>query len=264
VRIVTNIQLIDTHAHLDHDPFDADRAEMLQRARNAGLTNIVVVGTTLAGSRGALKLAHEHDFLFATVGIHPNHAAEAAPDDWMQIVELAKDPRCVGLGETGLDKYWDDTPFPLQQDFFARHIELSQLTKLPLVIHTRECMDDAIAMLRDARSKGGLYGVMHSFTGNQSQAAECLDLGLYISFAGMVTFKKSDDLRAVAKTIPSEKILIETDAPYLAPQPVRGKRNEPAYSAHTAECLAQVRGVTTSEFGQTTTENAKRLFRLPS
>jgi TatD DNase family protein len=261
---VNKIQLIDTHAHLDHDPFDADRAEMLQRARDAGLSHVVVVGTTLAGSRGALELAHDHDFLFATVGIHPNHAAEAEPDDWMQVMELAKDPRCVGLGETGLDKYWDDTPFPMQQDFFSRHIELSQRTKLPLVIHTRECMDDAIAMLQDARSKGELYGVMHSFTGTESQAVECLDLGLYISFAGMVTFKKSDDLRAVAKTIPNERLLIETDAPYLAPQPVRGKRNEPAFVVHTAECLAQVRGVTIVELATITTENAKKLFRLPN
>lgn len=259
--------LTDTHAHLEHDPFNADRAAVLSRAFAAGVTRVVVVGTTLEGSRRAVELAQavapaESPSLFSTVGIHPNHAAEAAAADWDVIVMLAREPRCVALGETGLDRYWKDTPFELQQDYFARHIELSQQTGLPLVIHTRESLADALEMLRAARRRGELRGVMHSYTGDTAAAAECVALGLYISFAGMVTFKKNDELRAVAKTIPAERILIETDSPYLAPHPLRGKRNEPAFLPHTAECLAAARGETSAAFAALTTANATALFGL--
>ncbi len=255
--------LIDTHAHLDRTVYAADWPGVLDRAKLAGVEQIVVVGTTAAGSAASLQLACEYPQLFATVGIHPNHAAEAAGGDWDMVVKLARDQRCVGIGETGLDRHWDDTPWPVQQDYFDRHLRLSQELDLAIVIHTRECLAEAIAMLRDARQRGPLRGVMHSFTGDAASAAECVELGLYISFAGMLTYKKNDELRACAATIPAERLLVETDSPYLAPQPVRGKQNEPAFVVHTAECLAQVRKLSTQELGELTTANARRLFKLP-
>jgi TatD DNase family protein len=199
--------------------------------------------------------------VWATAGIHPNHAAEAEAGDWEAIARLAGQPRVVALGETGLDLYWKDTPLAVQQDYFDRHIRLSQASGLPLVIHLRETAAEILAMLREARQRGPLAGVMHSFTGTAQEAAEFLNLGLYISFAGMVTFKKSDELRQVAAGVPADRILVETDSPYLSPEPFRGKRpNEPARVVHTAECLARLRGVHFTEFARQTTENARRLF----
>lgn len=255
--------LIDTHAHLDRSTYSADWPGVLERAKLAGVEQIVVVGTTATGSAASLQLAHEYPELFATVGIHPNHAAEAAAGDWDDVVKLARDDRCVGIGETGLDRYWDDTPWPVQQDYFDRHLRLSQELDRAIVIHTRECLAEAIAMLRDARQRGPLRGVMHSYTGDAASAAECIELGLYISFAGMLTYKKNEELRAAAATIPADRLLVETDSPYLAPQPVRGKQNEPAYVVHTADCLAQVRNIGTRELRELTTANARRLFGLP-
>jgi TatD DNase family protein len=255
--------LIDTHAHLDRQTYAADWPGVLERAKQAGVEQIVVVGTTAAGSAASLQLAREHARLFATVGIHPNHAAEALPEDWDQIAELAADSRCVGIGETGLDRYWDDTPWAVQEDYFDRHLRLSQKLDKAIVIHTRECLGEAIVMLREARQRGPLRGVMHSFTGDAISAAECIDLGLYISFAGMVTYKKNEELRAAAASIPADRLLVETDSPYLAPQPVRGKQNEPAYLVHTAECLALVRKISMNELGELTTANARQLFQLP-
>jgi TatD DNase family protein len=164
------------------------------------------------------------------------------------------------LGETGLDRHWDYAPFELQQDYFERHLRLSQQTGLPFIVHTRECEADVMAMLEAARQRGPLTGVMHSFTGGVETATRCIELGLYISFAGMVTFKKSDELRLTAAAIPADRILIETDAPYLAPHPLRGKRNEPANIAHTARVVAAARGTPTEAFAKQTDENARRLF----
>jgi len=256
--------LIDTHAHLDRETYAADWPGVLDRAKSAGVQQIVVVGTTAAGSAASLQLARDYAELFATVGIHPNHAAEAIPGDWEQVVEMANDQRCVGIGETGLDRYWDDTPWPVQQDYFDRHLRLSQKLDRAVVIHTRECLAEAIAMLREARQRGPLRGVMHSYTGDAASAAECVELGLHISFAGMLTYKKNEELRAVAATIPADRLLVETDSPYLAPQAVRGKQNEPAYVVHTAECLALVRNISVAELGQLTTINARKLFQLPA
>jgi TatD DNase family protein len=196
------------------------------------------------------------------VGIQPNYTAAAEPGDWDRVVELAAAPRVVALGETGLDRHWDYSPLAVQQDYFDRHLRLSQERNLPFIVHTRESDADVLAMLREARKRGPLAGVMHSFTGTAETAAECVELGLYISFAGMVTFKKSDALRAVAATIPAERILIETDSPYLSPQPLRGKRNEPANLVHTAACLAEVRGVSAAVFASQTRANARSLFRF--
>jgi TatD DNase family protein len=253
--------LFDIHAHLDDEQLAGDVAGVVERAAAAGVTRILAVGTTAASSQNCLLHAQRFADVWASAGIHPNHAAEAAEGDWDVVTRLIENPKVVALGETGLDLYWKDTPLAMQQDYFDRHIRLSQATGLPLIIHLRETAFEIAAMLREARIRGELRGVMHSFTGTAEQAAEFLDLGLYISFAGMVTFKKSDDLRAVAAKVPADRLLVETDSPYLSPEPLRGKRpNEPARVVHTAECLAQVRGVALEEFARLTTANAQKLF----
>jgi TatD DNase family protein len=259
------MELFDTHAHLADEQLAADRQGVMERAIAAGVTRILSVGTTAESSRQCLDLARRFTGVSASAGIHPNHAAEAQPGDWDEVVRLASEPKVVALGETGLDLYWKDTPLAVQQDYFDRHIRLSQTTGLALVIHLRETAAEILAMLREARQRGPLRGVMHSFTGSAEQAAEFLALGMHISFAGMLTYKKSDELRAVAKTIPADRLLVETDSPYLSPEPFRGKRpNEPARVAHTAECLAQVRGVSLDELARQTTANALALLSPPS
>jgi TatD DNase family protein len=256
--------LFDTHAHLDDEAFDDCRDAVVARARDAGVTRIVTIGTTADASDKCVQLAARYATVFAAVGIQPNHTHEAAPDDWDRIVALATASRVVAVGETGLDRYWDDAPWDVQQDYFDRHLRLAQRLELPVIVHMRECGPETADMLREARRRGPLRGVMHSFTGDAALAAECLELGLHISFAGMVTYKKSDELRRCAQGIPADRLLIETDSPYLSPEPVRGKRpNEPAHVRHTAEKLAQVRGVTLAELAASTTANAVRLFRTP-
>lgn len=253
----------DTHAHLDQDDFDADRTKVVARATAAGVLDIICVGVTAISSAKCIQLAGEYPSLHAAVGIQPNYVHEAAPSDWEQIVALAKQPNVVALGETGLDRYWDHAPFDVQQDYFDRHLRLSQQLDLPFIVHMRECGQDILVMLREARTRGPLRGIMHSYTGDPAMAAECIDLGLHISFAGMVTYKKSDGLRACAATIPADRLLIETDSPYLSPQAVRSiRRNEPAHVVHTAACLAAARGQSVDEVAAITTANAKHLFRI--
>jgi len=253
----------DTHAHLDDRAFNADRADVIQRAMDAGVETIVAVGTTAASSQICVALASRFPSLVAAVGIQPNCAADAGPNDWDRIVRLSEQPGVVAVGETGLDRHWDFTPFDVQQDYFQRHLELAAQRRLPIVVHTRDCNEEILDMLRRASSRGPIQGVMHSFTGSPEMAAECLAMGLSISFAGMVTFKKSASLRSCAATIPGDRILIETDSPYLSPHPVRGqKRNEPANVQHTAACLAEVRGVRIEQFAAQTRQNARRLFDL--
>jgi TatD DNase family protein len=255
------MQLFDTHAHLDQADFDADRAEVVARARAAGVESVISIGTTAATSAICVRLAAEYPGVYAAVGMQPNYIAEAELGDWDRIVSLATEPGVVAIGETGLDRHWDFTPFDVQQDYFDRHIRLAAERGLPFVVHMRDCDEDILVMLREAYARGALCGVMHSFTGGATMAEECLAMGLHVSFAGMVTYKKSDELRAVAAIVPDDRILIETDAPYLSPEPVRKiKRNEPAHVRYTAELLAKVRGVNIEAFAAQTTANARRLF----
>jgi TatD DNase family protein len=257
------MQLFDTHAHLDQPEFDEDRVEVVARARNAGVENIVAIGISADTSAACIELAAQYEGVHAAVGMQPNYLAEAKPGDWDRVVAMVGEPGVVAIGETGLDRYWDFTPFEMQQDYFDRHIRLSQERGLPFIVHMRDCDEDILVMLHEARKRGPLNGVMHSFTGSRAMADECLAMGLYISFAGMVTYKKSADLRSIAAAVPGDRILIETDSPYLSPEPVRKiKRNEPAHVRHTATCLAEVRGVALDAFAAQTTANAKRLFQL--
>lgn len=256
--------MIDTHAHLDDEQFAENLDDVVQRAADAGVTNIVTVGTTLESSLQSIQLAERFELVVASVGIQPNYCAQATTGDWDAIVALADRDRVVALGETGLDRYWDFSAFDVQQDYFDRHLRLAQQRDLPVVVHMRDCEEDIIRMLEQARRRGPLRGVMHSFSGTSDTARRCLDLGMHISFAGMVTYKKSASLREIAGEISDDRILIETDAPYLSPHPHRGHRpNEPAMIVHTAACLAEVRGVDFASLVRQTSENARHLFRLP-
>jgi TatD DNase family protein len=253
----------DTHAHLDQAEFDADREEVILRAVQAGVETILCVGVDAATSAAAVALAQRHPSIRAAVGIQPNSRDAMTGAELQRIVGLAGHDRVVALGETGLDRYWDTTPLPLQQDFFARHLRFSQDRDIPVIIHCRDARQETLATLRAAAARGPLRGVMHALSGDAAFAAECVELGLYLSFAGNATYtnKKSASLRAAAASVPADRILIEPDCPYMTPHPLRGKqRNEPALIVHTAACLAALRGVPIEELAAQTTANARRLF----
>ena len=255
--------MIDTHTHLFDERFATDLTEVLARARAEGLTRSVCVGIDLASSRQSVEMADHHPFVVAAVGIQPNHVAEAEPGDWEQIERLAEGGRVVAIGETGLDRYWDRAPFALQEDYFDRHMALSARRGKPFIIHCREAEADVVRMLRARFDRHGpIRAVMHSFSGDLATARACLEMGLMISFAGMVTYKNSEALRAVAKEIPLDRLLVETDCPYLSPVPHRGKRNEPAYVVNTAACIAEARGEPASLIAEWTTLNARQLFQI--
>lgn len=253
---------VDTHAHLEDSSLSNDLPGVLARARDAGVVQVVAIGTTADDSATVVRIAGESPGVFAAVGVHPNHAAEAHPGDWERIGELAGARKVVALGETGLDRYRDNTPFPLQQEWFARHLALAEERGLPVVIHCRQSERDLIEQM--GRLGRTVRGVLHSFTGTWDDAQAFLELGLHVSFAGMVTFtnKALDALRDVAARIPVDRLLVETDSPYLSPHPHRGRSNEPARVAVTATRLAEVRGVTVEELARATTANARRLFAL--
>jgi TatD DNase family protein len=253
----------DTHAHLDQEDFADDCDEVIARARAAGVEMMMLPAASAASSVVVVRMANVYGFL-AAVGIHPNYTHEAGPDDWDQVVSLICRPSVAALGETGLDRHWDFAPFSLQQDYFDRHLRLSEQCSLPVLIHCRDAQEDLLPMLREAAARRPLRGVIHAFSGNADFAAECLALGLFISFAGNLTYsnKKFESLKAAACTIPDDRILIETDSPYLVPQVFRGKqkRNEPANVVHTAAFLAKLRGVSVEQIAAQTTANARRLF----
>lgn len=256
------LRFIDTHCHLDEESFRPDVEEVIQRALDAGVQRMLTIGITLQTSEAAVVLANDHECLSAVVGIQPNYASQASASDWDEIVRLSKHPQVVGIGETGLDKYWDHAPLDIQQDYFRRHLRLSREINKPFVVHCREAEAEVLEMLEEDFVNGPLNGIMHSFCGDIPMAARCVEMGMHISFAGMVTFKKNDELRAVAKSVPLNRLLIETDAPYLAPHPKRGKRNEPGLVVHTAECLANVHDISLDELAEATTQNAETLFGL--
>ena len=254
--------LFDTHAHLDEDAFRQDIDEVIARAVASGVTTMLAVATTVESSRATIALAARVPNVFASVGIHPNYAAQAKPGDWEAVEELAASPKVIAIGETGLDRYWDHTPFDVQIDYFRRQIELAKRRDVPFIVHCREAEPDVVTVLREAAGSGQLKGIMHSFCGGRATLDVALELGLHISFAGMLTFKRNLELRELAKSVPLDRLLVETDSPYLAPQPQRGKRNEPTFVRYTAECLAEIHVRTLDEMSAITTANAKRLFGL--
>ncbi len=258
-------RLVDSHAHLDFEDYQGELEAVAARARAAGVERVVLVGIWRApGSFGnALELAtREPGYFAATVGVHPHECAKVPEDDWRAMEALAKDPRIVGVGETGLDFHYDYSPRPVQEASFRRSIAAAKAAAKPVVVHVREA-DEACARVLAEEGVPAAGGVIHCFTGDWARAKIYLDLGLYLSIAGVVTFKAAEDLREAVRRAPRERVLVETDCPFLAPIPHRGKRNEPAYVARTAERVAELWGVSADEAGEITTANAKRFFRLP-
>ena len=251
------IMPIDSHAHLE---FDGDRDAVIGRAAAAGLSAIITVGTTIPDCEKAVALARLHPLVYAAVGVHPHEVKGIDAETYDALRALAGQEKVIAIGEIGLDFFYDLSPREIQLRRFAEQLDLAIELDLPVIIHDREAHAETLDILR--QRKGRVRGVLHCFSGDVKMAWECVDLGFYLSVAGPVTYRKADQLRAVAREIPADRLLIETDAPYLAPQPWRGKRNEPAYVVETARCLAEIRGVTAEEMGKLTEENTRRLFGL--
>ena len=256
--------LIDSHCHLDFPDLAADLDGVLARARAAGVDRMITISTHVARVATYRALAEAHDDLFFTVGTHPHNADQELDVTAEQLAKLSEHPKCVGIGEAGLDFHYDKAPRDAQEQGLRIHIAAARMTQLPLVIHARAADDLMIAILEEESGKGAFPAVLHCFSSGPELARRGLALGLYLSMSGILTFKASEELRAIAADAPLDRLLVETDAPYLAPMPYRGKRNEPAYVRETAKVLASVKGVTLEEVAAATSRNAERLFtRLP-
>jgi TatD DNase family protein len=257
--------LIDSHCHLDFEDFEAERDAIVARARAAGVARMITISTRMERFSTIVALAEAYDDVFCTVGVHPEHADEGAQATVAGLVELARHPKCVGIGETGLDYHYDRVPRAIAEEVFRIHIAAARQTGLPLVIHARDADADMAAILRDEMGKGPFKALLHCFTSSRMLAEAALSLGLSISFSGILTFKKSDELRDIARAVPMDRLLVETDAPFLAPVPHRGKRNEPAFVAETARVLAEVKGISPEKLAAETSANALRLFdKMPA
>lgn len=252
--------LVDSHCHLDFPEFAPELAELMARARAAGVATCITIGTKLSTFERTLAVAEQFTDVWCTVGSHPHEAKVEPLANPQALLGAAKRPKVVGIGETGLDYYYEHSPREAQTMNFRTHIAAAREVDLPLVVHARNADDDTIAILEDEMAKGAFRGLIHCFTGSQKLADAALALGLYISASGIATFKNSVALREILKTVPLDRLLVETDAPYLAPVPHRGKRNEPAFVAHTAAALGELRGITSEELARATTENFYRLF----
>jgi TatD DNase family protein len=255
--------MIDTHCHLDVADFGADRPEVMARARAAGITTMVCIGSgrDIGAAREAVRLAGVEPDVYASVGIHPHDVAGMTEADWDELARLARAPRVVGIGETGLDYYYDHSPREAQRAAYRRFIGLARDSGQPVISHIRDAHADAAEILAETGA-AALGGVIHCFSGGVDDARRYLDLGQYLSFSGILTFKTAAPIREAAAFAPADRILVETDAPFLAPIPHRGKRNEPAFVVKTVETLAGVRGMSFEEAVRVTTENARRLFRF--
>ena len=253
--------LVDSHCHLDFDAFDEDRAEALERAAAAGVGRVVTICTRLTEFERVRALARDHRNVDCSVGIHPHNVEDEGIAETSRLVALAGEPEVVGIGETGLDFYYDHSPREDQRASFRNHIAAARETGLPLIVHTRDADEETASILSEEMEEGAFSGVIHCFSAGPALAKTAIRLGLYISFSGIVTFKKSDELRGIAADVPLDRILVETDAPYLAPVPRRGKRNEPAVVAHTAAAVAAARGVEVDVISQQPTANFFHLFR---
>lgn len=251
--------LVDSHCHLDYPPMADDLAGTLARARGAGVGTLLTIGTRLRDFARVRAIAEAHTDVFCSVGIHP-HEAQAEEADTARLVALADHPKVVGIGETGLDYYYDKSPRDRQQANFRAHIRAAQATGLPLIVHTRDADEDTAAILEEACRAAPLKGVLHCFTSTRGLAERALALGFHISISGIVTFKNAEDLRATVRAIPLDRLLVETDAPFLAPVPVRGRPCEPAYVVHTARKVAELVGVAPERLAEATTANFFALF----
>ncbi|ABR60139.1 YchF/TatD family DNA exonuclease [Sinorhizobium medicae] len=252
--------LIDTHCHLDFPDFEAERDAIIERAREAGVAQMVTISTRVKRFDTILSITDKYPNVFCSVGTHPHNADEELDVTADDLVRLSAHPKVVAIGEAGLDYFYDNAPREAQAEGLRRHIAAARITDLPLVIHSRSADDDMAAILTEESGKGAFPFLLHCFSSGPELARIGVELGGYVSFSGILTFPKSEDLRDIARTVPRDRMIVETDAPYLAPKPFRGKRNEPAYVTHTAEVLAQTIGVSTDEIAEITTENAFRIF----
>jgi TatD DNase family protein len=265
------IMFVDSHAHLEGKQFQADREQVIARAREAGIEHIVAIGN--GDGPGSLDcgilLAQQYDFLHTTVGIHPHEARLPTDADFQELERLARHPKVIAWGEIGLDYFYDHSPRDVQKQVFLRQMALARVAKLPIVIHCRpsngseDAWDDCLSFIREHWNSSGLGGILHCFTGSTTHAKRALNMGFMISFAGNVTFPKAQQIRDAAKEIPLDRMLIETDSPYLAPVPHRGKRNEPAFVTEVARHLGELRGLSREDIGRQTSSNFYRFFSLP-
>src|ERR1700758_1856605 len=258
------MELIDSHAHIDFPQFDEDREAMLARARAAGITTLLAIGSGPGPEKldAAIPFAEQHDWIYSSVGTHPHEAKDLPAQHLEKLVKLAKHPRVIAYGEIGLDYFYAHSPREVQQRVFREQMELAAKAKLPIIIHCRDAWADCMEMLEQNWRRTGLGGILHCFTSTLEDAKRGLDIGFLVSFAGNSTYPKAQNLRDVARALPLEKLLIETDSPFLAPQPYRGKRNEPAYVAEVAKAIASVRDLAAEEVATVTAANFRRFFGL--
>jgi TatD DNase family protein len=258
-----SLSLVDSHAHIQGKEYAGEVEAVIARARAAGIDKIIAVGGAgeLSSNHDAVALADSYENVYATVGMHPHDAKDVGPAELKSLRDLTVDPKVVAVGETGLDYYYSHSPHGVQRRVFAEFIHLARQTGLPLVVHEREAAKDAAQLLR-SEGNGDLRGVIHCFTGNYEAACVYLDLGFYLSFTGIITFKNAEPLRDVVRQVPLEKLFVETDSPYLTPVPHRGKRNEPAYVRLVAEALAMIKGVSLEDVAQITSGNVRDLFNI--
>src|SRR5271157_4848282 len=258
------MELIDSHAHIDDERFAEDREAMLDRARAAGVTTLLAIGTGPGAHKldAALPFAETHAWIYTTVGIHPHEAKDVTAEHLDELARLSRHPKVIAWGEIGLDYFYDHSPRDVQERVFREQMALAAQAKLPIIIHCRDAWADCLRVIEEVWRPTGLGGILHCFTSTLEDARPGIDMGFMISFAGNSTYPKTQNLRDVAKALPLENILIETDAPYLAPQPYRGKRNEPAYVAEVARVLANVRDLPVEEVAQATADNFRRFFPL--
>lgn len=252
--------LVDSHCHLDFPEFAEDFAAMLDRARAAGIGTLVTICTHLSRFERVAAIAAAHDHIYCSVGVHPHVAEAEGPAGPEVLLDHARSPRVVGIGETGLDYHYEHSPRTDQRRSFRAHIAAARESGLPLIVHTREADADTAAILREESRNGAFSGLIHCFSTSPQFAEIALELGFYISFSGILTFKAAEDVRAVARAVPLDRMLVETDAPYLAPIPKRGRRNEPAFVAHTAAVLAEIKGIDPAALARATSDNFFRLF----
>lgn len=256
---------VDSHCHLDHEQFNEDREAVIERALAAGVEHVVAIGTGNGPPEleAGIALADRYPAFYATVGVHPHDASKANDEVYRRLSDLLVHPKVVALGEIGLDYHYDFSPRDVQQAVFIEQMKIARDARMPIVIHTREAWEDTLSLLREHWAPAGISGIMHCFSGSPEQAREALDLGFYLSFGGIVTFPKALDIQEAARHTPPDRLLIETDAPYLAPVPKRGKRNEPAYVVETGRKLASLRGETLDSIASLTSANFQRLIGQP-
>jgi TatD DNase family protein len=258
------VEIIDSHAHLEFPQFDADREEMLARARAAGVTALLAIGsgTGPGDLDAAIPFAEKHDWIYATIGIHPHEAKLGTDEDFARLEKLSRHPRVIAWGEIGLDYYYDHSPRDVQQSVFRRQLEMARTAGLPIVIHCRDAWSDCLAILEEGWRSSGLGGILHCFTGSLEDAKQGVEMGFVVSFAGNVTYPKMESLRQIARDLPLDRLLVETDSPFLPPQGQRGKRNEPAFVIEVARTLGNVRNLPAEEVAAVTAANFRRFFGL--